>query len=142
MRLSIAAEFSSVTGLRHSAKSEKSGEEFYHTLLNSRFYEALQAGEILELELDGTLDSYAPSFLDESIGNLVYDFSLAVVKKNLMLHSSRNTSWIKMIEDETYPQWENRRLSNEDRKITVQHYDWYHRKDDGQFEKGQWASQN
>lgn len=142
MKLSIAAEFSSVTGLRHSAKSEKSGEEFYHSLLNRRFYEALISEEDLELDLDGTLDSYAPSFLDESLGNLVYDFTLAVVKQHLHLHSSRNPSWIKMIEEETYPQWEKRRVDNELRKITVQHDNWYHIDANGQYELGQWANLN
>lgn len=140
MKLSIATDFSSVTGLRHCAKSEKSGEEFYHTLLNYRFYEALQAKEDLELELDGTMDSYAPSFLDEALGNLVYDFTLVIVKQRLRLFSSRNPSWIKMIEEETYPQWEKRRKSNEPRTITAKHGDWYRCNADGMIEKGQWVS--
>ncbi|MBO7617877.1 MAG: STAS-like domain-containing protein [Bacteroidales bacterium] len=142
MKLTIATDFSNVTGLRHCAKSEKSGEEFYHTQLNPRFYEALQAKEDLDLELDGTLDSYAPSFLDEALGNLVYDFTLAVVKQRLHLHSSRNPSWIKMIEEETYPQWESRRKANEPRTVTAHHDDWYRRNSDGELEKGQWAGQN
>ena len=142
MKLSIANEFSVVTGLRHCAKSEKSGEEFYHTLLNSRFKDALEACDDLELDLDGTLDSYAPSFLDESLGNLVYDFTLAIVKKRLRLQSTRNPSWIKMIEEETYPQWENRRLAGEARKITVHHEDWFHINAGGKLEAGQWASLN
>ena len=142
MTLSIASEFSSVTGLRHSSKSEKSGEEFYHMLLNERFYEALQSHEDLILDLDGTLDSYAPSFLDESLGNLVYDFSLSIVEKHLHLHSSRNSSWIKMLVEETFPQWEKRRKDNEPRKITVSHEDWYRINPDGQYELGQWAILN
>lgn len=142
MTLSIASEFSSVTGLRHSSKSEKSGEEFYHTLLNRRFFEALQAKDDLELDLDGTLDSYAPSFLDESVGNLVYDFTLPVVEKHLHLHSSRNPSWIKMLKEETFPQWEKRRIENGLRIITVSHDDWYHLNAENQFELGQWATQN
>lgn len=142
MKLSIATDFSIVTGLRHSSKSEKSGEEFYHTLLNQRFYDALSNGEDLELDLDGTLDSYAPSFLDESIGNLVYDFTLDVVKKRLKLLSNRNPSWIKMILEETYPQWEDRRKKNDPRKITVHHNDWFHLNNEGQMESGQWATPN
>lgn len=140
MKLSIATEFSLVTGLRHSSKSEKSGEEFYHVVLNKRFYEALQAKDDLELYLDGTLDSYAPSFLDESLGNLVYDFTLAVVVKRLKIFSERNPSWIKMILEETYPQWEERRKQNDPRIITVQHSDWYHLDDDGKLVSGQWAT--
>ena len=142
MKLSIATEFSIVTGLRHSSKSEKSGEEFYHVLLNKRFSEALQAKEVLELNLDGTLDSYAPSFLDESLGNLVYDFTLAVVMKHLKLFSERNPSWIKMILEETYPQWEERRKQKDPRKITVQHSDWYHLDEEGKLVSGQWAKLN
>lgn len=142
MRLSIAIDFSIVTGLRHSSKSEKSGEEFYHDLLNQRFYNVLQANDVLELDLDGTLDSYAPSFLDESLGNLVYDFTLSKVQKHLKLLSERNPSWIKMILEETYPQWEERRIKKDPRKITVHHNDWYHINDEGQIEYGQWAKQN
>ena len=140
MKLSIATDFPSVTGLRHSAKSEKSGEEFYHTLLNPRFIESLQSDEVLELDLDGTLDSYAPSFLDESIGNLVYDFSLAIVRKWLRIQSIRNPSWLRMIEEETFIQWEKKRLAGESRRISVCHEDWYHRNTEGQYEKGQWAT--
>lgn len=139
MKLSIATDFSVVTGLRHSANSEKSGEEFYHSLLNTSFKEALEAGEDLELDLDGTLDSYAPSFLDESVGNLVYDFTLVVVMRHLHLQSTRNPSWIKMIKEETYPQWENRRVAGEERKITMRHDDWYHINAEGRIEVGQWA---
>lgn len=142
MKLSIATDFSYVTGLRHCSKSEKSGEEFYHTLLNRRFHDVIQAKEFLELDLDGTLDSFAPSFLDESLGNLVYDYSLAVVEKRLLLKSSRNPSWIKMITEETYPQWEKRRKDNEPRIITVPHEDWFHLDENGQLVAGQWATIN
>lgn len=139
MKLSIATDFSIVTGLRHCSKSEKSGEEFYHVLLNKRFYEALQSNDVLELDLDGTLDSYAPSFLDESLGNLVYDFTLNMVEKRLKLLSERNPSWIKMILEETYPQWEQRRIKKDIRIITVHHDNWYHIDDEGKIVSGQWA---
>lgn len=138
MKLSIASDFSLVTGLRHCDKSEVSGEEFYHKLLNKRFYEAVSSNNVLDLDLDGTLDSFAPSFLDESIGNLVYDFTLDKVRKYLRIHSSRNTSWIKMIEEETYVQWEKRRIKGDNRVITVHHDDWWHFNNEGELELGQW----
>lgn len=138
-KISIANDFSRVTGLRHCDKSEKSGEEFYHTILNSAFYEAYQSNDFVELDLDGTLDAYAPSFLDEAIGNLVYDFSLSEVKKRLKITSRRNISWITMIENETYSEWEKRRKQGNPRKITEPHNDWYRLNDKGEIEQGQWC---
>ena len=138
MKLSIATDFSIVTGLRHCSKSEKSGEEFYHTILNKSFYEAICKGEDLYLDLDGTMDSYAPSFLDESLGNLVYDFSLSVVKQHLHILSLRNPSWMKMIEEETFPQWEQRRKNNDVRVKTAIQKDGYHRNEKGELMLGQW----
>lgn len=137
MKISIANDFSPITGLRHCDKSEKSGEEFYHSILNEKFYEAYTKGEKLELDLDGTIDSYSPSFLDEAVGNLVYDFTLNIVKSTLSIISKRNESWKNMIETETYPQWEKKRKGNLPRKITANHVAWY-RYIDGDVRKNNW----
>lgn len=137
MKISIANDFSPITGLRHCDKSEKSGEEFYHSILNEKFYEAYTKGEKLELDLDGTIDSYSPSFLDEAVGNLVYDFTLNIVKSTLSIISKRNESWKNMIETETYPQWEKKRKGNLPRKITDNHVAWY-RYIDGEVRKNNW----
>ena len=83
MVFTIATDYSIVTGLRHCDVSECSGEDFYHKKLNQAFAEAYQKKDKLTLVLDGVLGGYTPSFLDEAIGNLVYDFGLKTVKQYL-----------------------------------------------------------
>ena len=117
-------DFSEYPGLRHCSVSDDSGEEFYHKILNKKFYEALEKNESLLIDLDFTA-GYAPSFLDEAIGNLVYDFSLDKVKQILNIKSDEEPDWINKLKTETYPQWENRRVKKEAPKKTGKHEQWY-----------------
>lgn len=141
MNFNIARDYSPYTGLRHSINSELSGEDFYHKKLNSAFAEALQNQEKLFLELDGSLDGYAPSFLDEAIGNLVYDFGLEVVKSNLVIKSERESQWIVMIEQQTFPNWAKRRKDKDIPTVTEQHSAWY-RLVNGELKLKIWCSPN
>lgn len=125
MRFNIHRDFSEDTGIRHSKYSESSGEDFYHEKLNEIFYGCYIRGEKLQLELDGGDDGYTPSFLDESIGNLVYDFTLDVVKSLLEIISEWEPYWIDEIEKKTYPKWEARRQKGEQATITKEHGPWY-----------------
>lgn len=120
--LNIKKEFGPVTGLRHCKISEKSGEEFYHELLNNRFKEALDSKVKLEVILDG-IRGYSPSFIDESFGNLVYDFGEKLVKSNLIIISISKPYWIDSIESETYPLWEERRKTGKKPIKTSEHKD-------------------
>ena len=117
-------DFDEFPGLRHCSISENSGEEFYHKVFNSAFKEAFEKNEELIIDLDGT-DAYASSFLDEAFGNLVFDFTLAVVKKYVRIKSEDEPHWIKMIEEETYPQWEMRRKNVQVPVVTISHDSWY-----------------
>lgn len=139
MEFNIAKDYSPFTGLRHSANSDLSGEHFYHQKLNAVFAEAYEKGENLLLDLDGSLDGYAPSFLDEAIGNLVYDFGLDVVKSKLLLKSQRESQWIVMIEQQTYPNWAKRRKDKEIPTVTEQHSAWY-RLVNGELKLEVWCS--
>lgn len=122
MELSIFKEFSDAPGLRYCNLSEKSGEEFYHSLLNSRFAEAIDNNEKLVLILDYT-EGFAPSFLDESIGNLVYDFSLETVERYLIIVSNEEPFWIDRIKV-FCEKWEERRLKQDCPKVTIEHSAW------------------
>lgn len=122
--LSVLDCFAEFTGLRHCDISENSGEQFYHEKLNSAFKEALDSKEKLQLELDG-VDGYASSFLDEALGNLVYDFTLKVVRENVIIVSNQEPHWKEMIEDETYSQWEQRRIQNKPPIVTKKHEPWF-----------------
>lgn len=140
MKLIISKDFSEITGLRHCKTSDFSGEEFYHDVLNSKFVESINKGEKLELILDGSRDGYGPSFLDESIGNLVYDFSLEFVKEWLTVISEREKMWIDMLYEETFQQWEGRRKNGPEPRITKQHNAWYRRNESGEIKLNVWIN--
>jgi hypothetical protein len=127
--LRIADSFSLYPGLRHCDISDDSGEEFYHKVLNEKFAEAFQNSSVLEVDIDGTA-GYAPSFLDEAFGNLVFDFSLDVVKRHLVVKSDDEPSWLEMLATETFPQWEQRRHKGEKPKKTSEHAEWFRLEND------------
>jgi len=135
--ISVLDSFSEYPGLRHCAVSDDSGEEFYHKVLNKEFKDALDNNEILIVNLDNTA-GYAPSFLDEAFGNLVYDFSMETVKNNINIISEEEPSWKDMIYEETFVQWEDRRKSNEAPKITGNHSEWYRLNANGELEYKTW----
>lgn len=122
--LNIRDEFGPVTGLRHCKISEKSGEEFYHELFNSFFKSALDSNVKLEVVLDG-IRGYSPSFIDESFGNLIYDFGEDLVKSNLVIISDSKPFWINNIKTETFPVWIERRKNNKKPIKTAEHEDWW-----------------
>jgi hypothetical protein len=122
--ISVLEHFSEFPTLRHCNISDKSGEEFYHTVLNKAFKEAYEKGEKLVVNLDATA-GYASSFLDEAFGNLVYDFTLDIVKKNVEIISDQEPHWKTMIVDQTFIQWESRRKGKQRPVVTAQHEAWY-----------------
>lgn len=138
--INILNDFSEYPSLRHCSISEDSGEEFYHTILNKRFKEALDKNQKLVVDLDYTA-GYAPSFLDEAFGNLVYDFGLDIVKKRTEIISREEPDWIEMLEKQTYEQWERRRINKKAPKITQVHEPWY-RIINGELIRRKWNTPN
>lgn len=123
MELSIYKDFSDTPMLRYCSLSERSGEEFYHTVLNKAFKECYDKKEKLVVNLDYT-EGYAPSFLDESFGNLIYDFSWDVVEPLLTIISDEEPFWIERIK--TFcSNWEKRRKQGERPTVTKEHDAWY-----------------
>ena len=136
--ISIVNDFDEYPGLRNCSISEASGEEFYHKILNKKFVEAYNTNDKLEVILDGT-GGFASSFLDEAFGNLVYDFTLPVVKQRLIIISNEKPHWKDMIESQTMPQWEERRKRNENVKTTAKHDVWG-RLLNGKIELKRWST--
>lgn len=136
MNIKIATIFSEYPGLRHCTISEKSGEQFYHDILNEKFYESLLSKQKLSVDLDNTA-GFASSFLDEAFGNLVFDFTLEKVKKNIEIISTQEPHWKEMIMDRTFIQWEQRRLNQKNPVVTKLHNPWY-RLINNEFEKKVW----
>jgi hypothetical protein len=137
MVFNVSKDYSPITGLRNSNISDHSGEDFYHDKLNEVFADAYKNKDKLELVLDGSLDGYTPSFIDEAIGNLVYDFSLEVVKRILVIISKSDAQWEVTVNQYTYPKWEKRRLKKNEPTITKKHGPWY-RLMDGCLKKDLW----
>lgn len=117
-------DYSEFPGLRHSTISDDSGEDYYHKVLNSEFKDIYEEDGKLEVVLD-YVDAYTSSFLDEAFGNLVYDFSLEIVKKHLEIVSEEEPHWVPMIMKETFPQWEDRRKRNQVPIVTKKHDPWF-----------------
>lgn len=89
-----------------------SGEAFYLQKLNAAFTQAVKENRQLIIELDG-VSGYPSSFLDEAIGELVYDFSRDLVAKLLVLETIMYRRRAAQVIDETYDQWETRRQRND-----------------------------
>lgn len=123
MRVINVFDFTEYPGLRHCDISDDSGEAFYHKILNHSFRKSLEADEKILINLDGTV-GYPPSFIDEAIGNLVYDFTLEIVKKYVEIKSDEEEYLLDDINLETYPLWEKRRLSGDKPKKTRTHSPW------------------
>lgn len=117
-------EYSEYPGPRYVEQGEFSGEDFYHTILNKAFAEAYKDNSVLNVDLDNTA-GYMSSFLDEAFGNLVYDFSKNIVEKHLCVISDQEPDWIAMLHNESFLQWEQRRLKQEAPKKTTNHPQWY-----------------
>jgi hypothetical protein len=129
-------DYSQSPGPRYCAQGDDSGEDFYHVKLNGLFAEAYNENAILVVTLDGA-DGYASSFLDEAFGNLVYDFGLDIVKKHLEIISNDEDVWIDMIKNETFNEWEKRRIHSESAKVTADHKAWF-RLVNGELKEENW----
>lgn len=105
-------EYAEYPGPRYMHQGSESGEDFYLTLLNKTFAECYKNNEKLILELDGAA-GYPSSFLDEAVGELVYDFTLAVVREKLEISTIRFINRKEKIVSDTYPSWEEKRKRNE-----------------------------
>lgn len=135
IRLSVCDDFNRRPGLRtRDITPGNSGEDFYHQLLNKKFYEAITSGSELVVDLDRTA-GYPPSFIDETFGRLVYDFGESLVRKNLILVSTEEEVWKETVEKSTIPAWESRRSKGRYPQVTkgYQPGPWWHMQSDGTF---------
>ena len=89
-----------------------SGEEFYTSILNKTFADCYRDSKELVLYLD-EVSGYPSSFLDEAIGELVYDFSEKIVSKLLKYETVMFKRRVKQVLEETMPQWEERRIKGD-----------------------------
>ena len=134
--ISVRDDFNRRPGLRtHNITPGNSGEDFYHRILNRRFYDALNAGANLIVNLDDTA-GYPPSFVDESFGRLTYDFGEAIVRQHLEIISTEEEIWKTTIFESILPKWQKRRLKHEYPSITEGFTPdpWWHCDEKGNYE--------
>jgi len=109
-------DFTEYPGVRYKHQGDNdTGEDFYYDIIKSSFQLALDENKILEVDLDGTA-GYASSFLDESFGNLVYDFEYDKIKNHLKIISFEEPDWVNVIFEETLPEWKRKKDDNQPRK--------------------------
>lgn len=118
------SDYTEYPGPRYCNQGDFSGEAFYFDRLNSAFTDAYKHSSQLTIVLDGTA-GYASSFLDQAFGNLIFDFSLNVVRSIIVIISNEEPDWKEMIYNETFIEWEERRIKNEQPKLTCDHKAWY-----------------
>ncbi|TCK64680.1 uncharacterized protein DUF4325 [Winogradskyella wandonensis] len=109
-------DFTEYPGVRYKHQGNNdSGEDFYYEVIKPAFEKALNQEKILSVDLDGTA-GYASSFLDESFGNLVYDFPFEEIKTHLEIKSFEEPDWIDVIFKETLKDWKRKKDENQPRK--------------------------
>lgn len=138
--IKVLTQFSESPGPRYCRQGKWSGEQFYHEILNQAFGKAYKNGETLTLDLDGT-DGYMSSFLDEAIGNLVYDFGMQAVKDYLIIISKEEPVWKKVIENEVIPEWSKyKREGTLPKKTSRKNHPSWFRLINGELRENVWIS--
>lgn len=97
-------------GPRFIHQGDFSGEDFYKKVLNKKMAECINQKATMEVWLDGT-SGYPSSFLDQAFGELVYDFTENEVRKIVHFVTKMYMRRVAKLYEETYPQWEKRRLT-------------------------------
>lgn len=102
-------------GPRYQYQGNNSGEEFYYEIVKKGFAEAIESDKMLEIDLDGTA-GYASSFIDESIGNLVFDFELDQINNRLSIVSTVEPDWKDIVFNDIIPEWKKKKDAGSPRK--------------------------
>ena len=127
-------DFTEAPGPRFISQGEHSGEQFYVDVLNKAMARCIKDNKELDVLLDGTA-GYPSSFLDQAFGELIYDFTRAIVEKRVHIVTVINRRRKLKLESETYPQWEEKRKSSPDLRHETQEFELYFIDKDGNLNK-------
>ncbi len=108
-------DFAEYPGPRYRKQGEDSGELFYNKVFKEAFENAVELKEVLTIDLDYTA-GYAPSFIDEIFGSLVYDFEFDNIKSYLNIKSQEEPHWVNFVELDVWPKWIKKKNAGEPRK--------------------------
>ena len=127
-------DFTEAPGPRFICQGDHSGEQFYVDVLNEKMAQCIKEDKELDVLLDGTA-GYPSSFLDQAFGELVYDFTQAIVEKRVNIVTVINRRRKVKLESETYPQWEEKRKVTPDLRHETQEFELYFIDKDGKLNK-------
>lgn len=98
MHLKIATEFSRIPGARYPEEGDYSGKDFRTNILLPRLKTAIENGEKLTIDLDGTA-GLGTSFLEESFGGLIREDGIPYhqIKETIILISLDDPDYISEI---------------------------------------------
>lgn len=105
MIYSIAQNYTLTPGPRYIDEGLNSGEHFRQKVLTNLVKQAIQTGEKLTIDLDGT-EGYGPSFLEESFGGLirVEGIDYKSIMNILIIKSEDEPKYKKRILDQYLPE--------------------------------------
>lgn len=101
MTINIKEDFTPATGFRTYDDGPKSGLEFFDTLLDRKFAEALKEGKQLKIILDGG-EGHTSSFLNEAFRLLGEKYGADNVWNNIIIVSNEWPKYIKKIKSSVY----------------------------------------
>lgn len=127
-------DFTEAPGPRFINQGKHSGEQFYVDVLNGKMAQCIIENKDMDVLLDGTA-GYPSSFLDQAFGELVYDFTKAVVEQRVHIVTVINRRRKNKLENETYPQWEIKRKNSPLLKHEIQEYELYFIDTDGELKQ-------
>lgn len=127
-------DFTEAPGPRFINQGKHSGEQFYVDVLNGKMAQCIIENKDMDVLLDGTA-GYPSSFLDQAFGELVYDFTKAVVEHRVHIVTVINRRRKNKLENETYPQWEIKRKNSPLLKHEIQEYELYFIDTDGELKQ-------
>ena len=117
------ADYTEYPGPRYQYQGKYSGEDFYFRIIKPAFELAIGDNSRLLIDLDGTA-GYASSFIDEAIGNLVYDFDFSEIETRLDIISIREPDWRDLIQKGILKEWREKKVKSSPRKpIELKQYD-------------------
>lgn len=101
MELKVSIDFAKAPGPRYEEEGLFSGEIFRKEILAPRLRKAIEIGEVLVVNLDGTA-GYGTSFLEESFGGLIREEKIEYsdIKKFLRIISEQEDYLIDDINDD------------------------------------------
>ncbi len=89
MQINIGKEFSEYIGGRFKKIGPHSGEEFYDSLLETRYLEAKKDDLSLHIYMDDVKTSYPSSFVDQSFGKLGREYDKKDLKNRVIFYTKR-----------------------------------------------------